>query len=1851
MTGRRNRFSGICAALLAFAMVLTGIPQTAYAAEVISIAEDGDIVTDEVLMDDNEVSGGLAEEALLPEGDINDNSDDMGSDTDDPYSSSDDIGNEGAVHDNWGNIESFQYGRYRISGSWSENQLLVGNTNPPSIGTNQHKKEQMWIFSKVDAEDSGYNRQELYVIYPYTDTNWSSPSSGNTGVLDAVGNSSGLSDGEGVGLEFGAYGTSGISLGMTNKWMISTYKYLSEKDGYVLRTGIDKDIVLTFTDSKDYNPGVYPISMRNYYPTVVAQIQHWNIDPAYFINKNNTTNGTLTINGDWDCAVEGEEVRVTATPNANYELDKLTYSFNGNTYDITSSKAFNMPAGDVTVNATFKAITATKPVITQQPSDLELYAGTQGKLSVVAPAISGHTLSYQWQSYVNSTWTDISGATGKDYTFTPTAEGTARYRCKVRSQINGKEIYSDYVYSEAAYVRVTYAKPVITSQPSDLELYAGTHGKLRIVATAPVGYGLEYQWQSGPDRNNMTDIEGATASEYAFTPTTAGKTYYACKVRTGKGTSTGDYVLSDKAIVTVKEAVPVITQQPSDLNLTFTDSGILRIVATAPEGYTLSYLWEKKEGNDYTQWRPESVSADHITYVADDVNELGTNIIRCKVISSITVGGDTIKAYKYSNDIKLVVSPKTAEVTLDPLPKTLSFNTVAQELVTAGDCVNATMNYAVLGEGELPGVATVWSAEIPKKDKVGKYYVWYYAKAADNSGYVDSQKRYVVSAIEKTPTGVEVQGMKLTYTNAEQDLAQTVGTVPAGVSVSYSMDGGVWSNEVPKAKAADVYTVFWKIDGGNNYLSTSGRVVSSIGKDVITPSITDYAGVYDGKGHTIMVSVNNLDADPEITYSLVEKNPIYENSVSVKDVTAGTKVYFRIRDKKGNYEDVNSYGTVTITPKTLTVTASANTIIYGDAPAGNDVIYDGFAEGDSKKDLSGRLDYDFTYERYGNVGNNYEIMPKGLEALNYAFDYKPGTLTVEQKEIGLDWGQTVFTYNKEQQGPDPVATGTVNGDQIGVVAEGNRKTDTGTYTATAKSLTGEKAGNYKLPSPATAEYRIVMGQSEIVTPPMEIEGIVYDGSAHRLVSDNAVAKNGRIQYSVATRLVEDQTKLEWSTQPPEGTDAKTYYVYYMSKGYPSDGYLDDYCDAPVVVSIDKAAPLPISDTPITLSRSVNEKDLKLWINKNGKWPAYYGKPEYTWHGASNVAYIVNSIIRAGATTGNGYAMINIPETENAYGCSGEIKVTVNGQNQDDPVEDGKITASFAEELETVSINGAQYTYLIYTGDNLMPELIVRNGTKTLVKGNDYTLKYSDNKNANAVIGYEGTEDTITGKVATVTVQGKGNYNDKKVLNFLIAKADIENAEAGNTVVLARQKASPVLTYKGITLRKGKDFTGDFSPVFIDPNLDNKIKVNGNGNFIGSKTIPIMVVPVKRKLNVSIADVNITYNGEEHTLTENQLIVTDKGTGARLTKDEDYTVSYSDSVNAGNVKVVITGMGAYTGTVKKTFKIKPARYARFEITNEDELINEGVDFTNIGAVPNIYVTADLDAEHLYISLVNGRDFKVTYSNNKNAGFGKATIRFIGNYAGAQSIIQYFKINKLRFEEGEDSGIVVADNLVYSPSKKKMGAYFPKVGTNLFVVMNGVLIKANECILSFYSDADCEAEHLIDKNSPVSFGEGEDEITVYVKSEPKAGNANFDGGSLTGSFKIVTGDGLVDASKAKISVVDKNTGRKAVIRYTGEKIEFANDDEFSQGYLKVVIRNGKQDIVLIENGVDGQDQVSDFFNIKYVNNVRKGTAYVIISAKEKADQPEGRGYNFAGSAKGSFTISQMGLKEMLKELLKL
>ena len=70
-------------------------------------------------------------------------------------------------------------------------------------------------------------------------------------------------------------------------------------------------------------------------------------------------------------------------------------------------------------------------------------------------------------------------------------------------------------------------------------------------------------------------------------------------------------------------------------------------------------------------------------------------------------------------------------------------------------------------------------------------------------------------------------------------------------------------------------------------------------------------------------------------------------------------------------------------------------------------------------------------------------------------------------------------------------------------------------------------------------------------------------------------------------------------------------------------------------------------------------------------------------------------------------------------------------------------------------------------------------------------------------------------------------------------------------------------------------------------------------------------------NASTTMKSQTYNGKSRKAT-----VTVKLAGTTLTKDTDYTVKYSNTINVGTAKVTITGKGKYKGTLTKTYKINP-----------------------------------------------------------------------------------------------------------------------------------------------------------------------------------------------------------------------------------------------------------------------------------------------------------------------------------------
>ena len=85
------------------------------------------------------------------------------------------------------------------------------------------------------------------------------------------------------------------------------------------------------------------------------------------------------------------------------------------------------------------------------------------------------------------------------------------------------------------------------------------------------------------------------------------------------------------------------------------------------------------------------------------------------------------------------------------------------------------------------------------------------------------------------------------------------------------------------------------------------------------------------------------------------------------------------------------------------------------------------------------------------------------------------TLTVYPKEVGLQWGTASFIYDGSFHVPTATATGLVGSDVCTVTVEGE-KTDAGSYTATASSLSN---ANYTLPADKSISFTISKAASSV----------------------------------------------------------------------------------------------------------------------------------------------------------------------------------------------------------------------------------------------------------------------------------------------------------------------------------------------------------------------------------------------------------------------------------------------------------------------------------------------------------------------------------------------------------------------------------------------------------------------------------------------------------------------------------------------------------------------------------------------------------------------------------------------------
>lgn len=170
--------------------------------------------------------------------------------------------------------------------------------------------------------------------------------------------------------------------------------------------------------------------------------------------------------------------------------------------------------------------------------------------------------------------------------------------------------------------------------------------------------------------------------------------------------------------------------------------------------------------------------------------------------------------------------------------------------------------------------------------------------------------------------------------------------------------------------------------------------------------------------------------------------------------------------------------------------------------------------------------------------------------------------------------------------------------------------------------------------------------------------------------------------------------------------------------------------------------------------------------------------------------------------------------------------------------------------------------------------------------------------------------------------------------------------------------------------KGKRFAGwnkDFS------------KVTAN--------MTVQAVYTDRKL---IKDCEISGFKDDMTFTGYELAqsgITFSYNGTPLTKNKDYTIEYADNIAVGKGKMIITGIGEYSGTIVKTFDILPKSAQLTSVYYVDTL-----SYTGKPLRPDVMVT---DGGKF---LLPENDYTVSYSSNTKIGVGKMIISFMGNYQG-------------------------------------------------------------------------------------------------------------------------------------------------------------------------------------------------------------------------------------------------------------
>ena len=902
------------------------------------------------------------------------------------------------------------------------------------------------------------------------------------------------------------------------------------------------------------------------------------------------------------------------------------------------------------------------------------------------------------------------------------------------------------------------------------------------------------------------------------------------------------------------------------------------------------------EGTDYT-----------LAYKGDTTN-----------VGTVTVTITGIGNYTGSHDVTYQITPRKVKLTSESDSKTYDGTPLVKHDVTVSE------------DGFADGEGATYSYTGTQTDAGSSENTFTYAlkegMLASNYAITTANGTLTVEAV-KTEVKVEITGHTDTVTYDGQ-----VHSV-SGYDVT-KISNKLYSDTAISFTGTAVVS---RIDAGTSYMGLKASQFSNTSANFTNVTFV----VHDGwlKIDPKSIIPDGPDTPDEKKTGIEVTKPadskydgdVHENRPVVKDTKTGATLVEGTDYTLSYKGDTTNAGTVTvtitgagnytgshnveyqITKRNVTLTSATDSKVYDKTPLTNSNITIG---GDGFAKLEG-ASYNVTGSQTNVGDSNNEFTYKlndDTKASNYNIEVKFGKL-----------------YITTQDG------------QVIVVITGHKKTYD--YDGTEKTVSGYDVSITEGSTYAEADFTF-NGNAEVKataanTYPMGLK-----------VSDFT---NNNTNYSSVTFVVNDGSLvINPKSIIPDGPNTPDEKKTGIEVTNPEDSIYDGLPHVnPLTVTDTKTGAALVRDTDYTLTYSsdvINVGTVEINVKGIGNYTGEFTKTykitpkEYTvttdsakkvYDGTAltaggKIEGIVDGEVVVVHTTGS---QTEVGSTPNTYKLEWKKASSKNYKLKEDSIgtltvteqtiDPGKDPDKPNPNYSGVTINNPSNS--VYDGKEhkWSPAVADKEGN-ALAEGTDYEVAYSTSDFTN-----------VTGTI-TVTISGIGNYTGTVTRTYEITPkaytvtTDSAKKVYDGTALTAGGKV------EGIVSGETVEFTATGSRTDEGTSKNTySLKWNGSAietNYklakesIGDLTVtPKSIIPDEpntpddKKTGITVSNPKDSkYDGQEH---REVLTVKDTKTGKDLIANKDYTVVYSDDlVNAGTVTIKVSGLGNYSGSFTKTYKI-------------------------------------------------------------------------------------------------------------------------------------------------------------------------------------------------------------------------------------------------------------------------------------------------------------------------------------------